>query len=196
MIVAAGSVTEFFREAVHDALQTRCVEAPGGVTNYLVAVLSDYAHPDERTEQALGRPLAFQLDEALHTVDLAERFERLRSLGDNVLYCSSFFSDHFESKGVDQSYLVSIGTRAYDGAGAMLGPTQPEVSIFPQLASRFSQFVDVLTEVADATSTMGLATSHSVLKVYERWRKTGSARLAKALSSQGILPGRKVEGIQ
>jgi hypothetical protein len=94
-IVAARSVSLFFSEVVVDALRVQRVEATEGATRYLVGLLTDYAHPDVRADQTLDRPLTLLLDEAVHVADPAERFERLRTLGDGVLYGCGFFGDHF-----------------------------------------------------------------------------------------------------
>jgi hypothetical protein len=197
-ILAADSVTGFFQEVVEDAMKSRRVEAGDGVTSYLVALLSDYAHPDTRAGEALVRPVAFLLNEALHTPEPAERFERLRSLGDGVLYACGFFGDHFEARGVDQRYLFGVGTRAYGAAGSMLHARDEgdEDDLFLKLARDFAVLVDVLTEVADSTIAMSSATSKGVLKVYERWLRTGSDRLAHALTSHGLLPTRGPKGLQ
>jgi hypothetical protein len=205
-IVAADSVSGFFQEVVEDAMKSRRVEVTGGATSYLVALLADYAHPDARTGATLNRPLAFLLDEALRTPEPAERFERLRSLGDGVLYACGFFGDHFEARGVEQRYLFGIGSCAYDAAGSMLrkAPAAPaeepnaETDLFGELAGKFGVFVDVLVDVADSTIAMGTAASGAkgLLKVYERWLKTGSDRLAGALATQGLMPTRGVKGLQ
>jgi hypothetical protein len=204
-IVAAESMSGFFLEVVEDALKSRRVEATGSTTSYLVALLTDYAHPGSRAGEALARPLAFLLHEAVGHPDPAERFERLRSLGDGVLYSCGFFGDHFEARGVDQRYLFGIGATAYGTASAMLlrstpdtsslRADEPPVDIFGDLAQRFGAFVDVLTDVADSTITMGTADAKSLLKVYERWLKTGSDRLAQTLTSHGLVPTRGVKGV-
>src|SRR5580658_2741190 len=119
-IVATGSVSEFFMEVVGEAIKARRVEATDGATSYLVCLLSDYAKPDERAEEPLERPLSFLLDEALHTVEVGERFDRLRTLGDGVLYVCGFFGEHLDARGVDHGYVMSIGTTAYGAASSML----------------------------------------------------------------------------
>src|SRR5262249_33122040 len=81
-IVPAESVTGFLHEVVGDAMKARRVDATGGAQTYLVSLLADFAKPDSRAEQTLDRPLAFLLDEALHTPLPAERFDKLRVLGD------------------------------------------------------------------------------------------------------------------
>ena len=193
-IIAADSVSGFFEEVVLDAIKSRHVEATGGATSYLVGLLADYAHPDPRAGEALARPLAFLLDEALHTPEPAERFERLRTLGDAVLYSCGFFGDHFEARGLDQRYLFGIGTTAYGGAGAMLQASKD--GLFAELAAKFGVFVDVLTDVADSTTAMGAGTPQTLLKVYERWLKTGSDKLAHALTQHGLVPVRGPKGAQ
>ena len=200
-IVAAGSVSEFFLEVVEDAIKARRVEATDGATSYLVCLLSDYAKPDVRAEEPLERPLAFLLDEALHTVEPGPRFDRLRALGDGVLYACGFFGEHFEARGVATTYVMGIGTTAYGAASSMLrvpsagADEGTALDIYGELSSKFSAFVDVLSEVADATSACSAASSKQVLKLYERWLKTGSDRLAQALGAHGLVPGRGGKGV-
>ena len=196
-ILPASSVSGFFGEVVEDAMKARRVEATDGATRYLVALLADYAHPREEAEDALDRPLTLLLDEALHAMDPAERFQRLRVIGDGVLYGCGFFGDHFEARGVDPKYLHGLGTRAYGAASSMLRIGQDEAGpdLFGELAQKFEVFVEVVAEVADATIAMGTASSKGLLRVYERWLKTGSERLASALTSRGVMPTRGAKGI-
>jgi hypothetical protein len=193
-IVATGSVTEFFLEVVGDAIKARKVEATDGAQSYLVSVLAEYTRPDERAEGPLAKPLAFLLDEALHTAEAGERFDRLRALGDGVLYACGFFGEHFEARGVDAGYVMGIGTAAYGAAGSMLrsapGSESRPLDLFGELATKFGEFVDVLADVADVTGAQGAATSKQVLKLYERWLKTGNDRLAQVLGAHGFVPTR------
>jgi hypothetical protein len=194
-IVATVSVADFFGEVVEDAMKARGVKASEGATSYVVALLAELAKPGSPIERTLDRPLTLLLDEALHTPELADRFEKLRTLGDGVLYSSGFFADHFEARGVDAKYVISIGRTAYENAGSLLrsGGEKDEaggIDIFGELASDFTGFVAVLTEVANATVAKGVATSRGVLKLYERWLKTRNDRLGEALASQGFVAPR------
>jgi hypothetical protein len=142
--------------------------------------------------------LTLLLDEAVHVADPAERFERLRTLGDGVLYGCGFFGDHFEARGVDPRYLRGLGTRAYGAAGSILrrGPeSQTAPDLFAELALNFDAFVGVFSDVADATVAMGIEDSRGLVKAYERWLKTGSDRLASALTSRGLMPTRGGRGV-
>jgi hypothetical protein len=198
-ILAAQSVSHFFLEVVEDALRLQRVEATDGARRYLVALLADYAHPDPRAGETLERPLTLLFDEALRAADRAERFERLRSIGDGVLYGCGFFGDHFEARGVASGYLHGLGTRAYGEASSMLRTGRDETSggkdLFRELADNFDAFVNVVADVADATVATGMETSRGLLKVYERWLKTGSERLASALTSHGVMPTRGSRGV-
>ena len=115
-----------------------------------------------------------------------------------MLYGCGFFGDHFEARGVDPKYLHGLGTRAYEAAGSMLGAPAARrgerPDLFGELADKFDGFVDVLADVADATIAMGTESSRGLLKVYERWLKTGSERLASALTARGVVPTRGTQG--
>lgn len=193
-IVAAQSVASFFHEAVEDSIKAQWVDATEGATRYLVALLADYAHPDPRAGEALDRPLTLLFDEALRASDAGERFERLRTLGDGVLYGCGFFGDHFESRGVDPKYLQGLGTRAYGAASGILRSGPEGCDLFRELSEKFGVFVGVLADVADATVAMGADSTRGLLKAYERWLKTGSERLAGVLASRGVVPTRGPRG--
>src|SRR5687768_3102961 len=122
-IVATASVADFFEEVVSDAMKSGAVNASGGAPSYVVQPLAELATPGSPVERTLDRPLTLLLDEALHTNELADRFEKLRTLGDGVLYSSGFFADHFEARGVDTKYLIGIGQTAYQNAGSLLVPS-------------------------------------------------------------------------
>jgi hypothetical protein len=190
-IVAAENIATFFDEVLEDALKARKVDASQSATQYLVGVLADYAHPEGG--QMLGRPLALALQEALVTNVPAERFERLRQLGDAVLYASGFFAEHFAARGLETRYVFSIGMRAYGSAGAMLVTGSSTTHLFEELANRFDEFSSVFSEVAERTLSHN--TSRDLVKLYERWLKTGSETVADALVGQGIFPTR-VKGVQ
>ncbi len=194
-IVPAVSVDDFFEEVVEDAMKSRGLKASEGATAYVIALLAELAKPGSPVERTLERPLTLLLDEALHTSARGDRFEKLRTLGDGVLYSSGFFADHFEARGVDTNYVMSIGRTAYENAGSLLrtGSEKKDegaLDIFAELAKDFGAFVSVLSEVANATVAKSVATSRGVLKLYERWLKTRNERLGEALASQGFVAPR------
>lgn len=179
---------------MEEALVEQGVETTEPTAHYLVALLTDFAHPDKLASESMDRPLPFLLDEALSAMG-HERFERLRSLGDTVLYTTGFFSDHLEVRGVAFSYVSAVGARAYDGAASMLGrASQPEATaptLFRELAENFERFARVLSTLAEGlmvTSAQG--SDRAVLRLYERWLRSGSSHLAAALAARGVAPVR------
>ena len=81
---------------------------------------------------------------------------------------------------------IVIGGRAYASLGAIdhaLSPT------FAELSAKFGEFVDVLADVSDHTS---LAGKQDVLRIYERWVRTGSRRDGDLLVERGVVPNRAI----
>jgi hypothetical protein len=190
-IVPVVTVDGFFLEVVGAAIKARKVEASGSTSSYLVSLLADYTRPGGSAERTLDQPLTLLLDEALRTADLGERFDRLRTLGDGVLYGMGFFSEHFESRGVSPDYLAQIGKRAYSAARSLLSPSSTSLDastdVFGELAYNFKAYAGVMAEVADTTVAFGAKSPKGILKAYERWLKTGSDSLAEALRGHGFM---------
>jgi hypothetical protein len=195
----SGDVRGYFAELVVEAAEERRVEANPAVTTYLATLLADYAHPGSFIRDALDRPFTLLLAEALDSAG-SERFERLRALGDGVLYVRGFFSEHLETRGVELRYVSSVGARAYDGAANMLrrggGDPSSAPDLFGELAERFDAFVALVSGVSDRiVAQSGAGTDGGVLKLYERWLRTGSSELAAALGQHGLVPVRPVTGL-
>ena len=214
-IAISPNMSDYFHEVVVEAIRSRRVDASQAAAGYLVGLLCEYAHPDEEAESALNRPLTFLLREA-QEAPAAERFRRLRALGDGVLYAVGFFAGHIEQSGVDRSYVLNVGSTAYDQAAAMLrvgraAPSraagdpllgrrgdreaQAPPDVLGELAEKFERFADVLSAVSDGTLACGARDGRSVLKLYERWLRTGSARLAEELGTHGLVPTRGSGGV-
>jgi hypothetical protein len=120
----------------------------------------------------------------------AERFNRLRAVGDEALFVSGFFADHLSQRGLELSYASDLGSVAYDAAAQFLrrlhASSAPDV--FSELARKFGMFVELLQVVADSIQAQSARSQSSLLELYERWRRSGSARLGEALVQRGIMP--------
>ncbi|HLM74703.1 MAG TPA: hypothetical protein VK459_18475 [Polyangiaceae bacterium] len=196
-IAIAPSMSEYFQEVVQDAMRVRNIEATRAASTYLVSLLCEFAHPDEEAESPFKKPLTFLLHDALEATG-PERFRRLRTLGDGVLYGLGFFGSHIEMKGIDRGYVVDVGTSAYIQAAAMLRKKRANeplgADVLAELSSNFERFVQVLADVAEGTLASAVSDGRSLVKLYERWLKTGSSRLAGELATRGILPHRSPSG--
>ena len=79
---------------------------------YLAGLLADYAKPERLDAESAGATAdAAARTKPLHAAG-RERFERLRSLGDGVLYTSGFFAEHLSTRGVELRYVRTLGLRA------------------------------------------------------------------------------------
>jgi len=193
-IALAPDLSQFFREVISDAIRARQVDASDAAESYLVGILCDFSHPDEEAGETFRKPLTFLLRDAMEASG-AERFRRLRTLGDHVLYALGFFGGHIELRGIDRGYVVTVGSSAYQHAAAMLRSKAQPTDLLSELAIKFERFADVLHDVAEGTLVCAPQNERAVVKLYERWLKTGSSRLASELSARGILPNRGAGGL-
>jgi hypothetical protein len=189
-------MSEYFQEVVTEVVQARSLDASESAVSYLVGVLCDFAHPDPTVESTLSQPLTFLLRDALETTG-RERFRRLRALGDGVLYGAGFFGGHIETRGADRSYVLTVGSTAYGAASAMMrrNPQVGGPDVLGELAEKFDRFVGVLADVADGVLARGAGDERTIVKLYERWLRTGSTRLAEELGTLGIVPSRAPSGL-
>jgi hypothetical protein len=66
--------------------------------------------------------------------------------------------------------------------------------VLGELSSKFDRVADVLADVAEGTLALGAYDDRTVLKLYDRWLKTGSSRLAGELAQRGLLPSKGARG--
>jgi hypothetical protein len=186
-------VQSFFRGEVESALDEGGFRVTDPSVDYVSALLTDYLRPDPRTDAALRESLTLLFGAALES-EGPERFERFRCLGDGVLYFSGFFGDNLKRRGVKLDYVGSLGARAYDGAANLLSGRAVARDVFRELASKFSTFVALVSNVANTIQARNARTDESVLRLYERWARGGSQRLADELLRRGVTPVRGPTG--
>jgi hypothetical protein len=185
-LVRDETPVEFFREQLAKAMEHQRIETSAFTEYYLVNLLAGCVRGDGLPAAEPGfdeMPLALLYVEALKA-SRPERARLLRAMGDTALFMSGFFASSLDNKLVDSDYYHAMGGHAYSRLSREerlpYGP-----SVFSELAERFSDFADVFSEVGEASH---LTTNHSVVKLYERWRATGSRRAARLLAERGIAP--------
>lgn len=180
------SPAEYFRELVESALHRQHVQATDLTEYYLVNLLCRYVRLDGSEAGESAQPLAIRLVRALESGGSEQR-ERLRRLADFSLFMSGFFSDSFARRVVDVDYYKSMGEYAY----ASLSRREDDdfADVFAELARKFVGFMDVLADVSERTT---LKSSHDVLRLYEKWLRTGSPRDGQRLVERGILPNQSI----
>lgn len=180
-----GDLRAWFRERLAEALDRRGLAVSATTRVYVVELLHGFA--TEPATESLARPLALQLADAAEATG-AEKIRRLRVLGDAALYLAGFFSDHLERRGVTRRYTVTMGEQAYASAGALAAYSPSEAvrrQAYAELADTFDGFVQTLDDVREMTT---LRTPQDIVKLYDRWRRTRSPRLAERLREEGVFP--------
>ena len=176
------SAIEYFKELVEHALTKQRLATQELTAFYVVQLLASFAERPAVTDHDDSAPLAFQLAQALESGGMQRRAS-LKQIGDLSLFTSGFFSDSLRTKLVDVDYYVSIGGWAYSALSRIESDTFSPV--FAELGEKFVGFVDVLSEVSERTSC---SSNLDLLRLYEKWLKTGSPRSGQLLVERGVVP--------
>ena len=178
---------EYFKDLIQSALTRQQLRTTELTSYYLVDLLCRFVRPDQRIPfNDTGAPLALRLARALESGGMEQR-ARLRNLGDFSLFTSGYFPDSLRRQVVDVDYYVSMGEYAYSS----LGQREEEAfgEVFLELGRKFVDYMDVLAEVSERT---GGSSPSDVLRLYEKWLRTGSLRDGQRLAERGLPPNRSI----
>ena len=184
-LVREQTPVEYFKELVESAMARQHLQAADLTEYYLVNLLCQYVRLDARADEH-SEPLAFRLARALETGGSEQR-ARLRSVGDFSLFMSGFFPDSVIFRSVDVDYYKSMGEYAYGSLSR--SDYDGFAEVFGELARKFVGFTDVLADISERTA---LTSTADVLRLYEKWLRTGSARDGQRLLERGILPNESI----
>lgn len=188
-LALSADLGAYFREPVTLAMRDADVHASNATESYLVQLLSDFAKPTVDSTSPLSQSVTLLFRDAMNESG-HERFKRLQHLGDGVLYAMGFFhGTHL--RGADQGYVAKIGSSAYGHAARMLRTGQGNAGgpdVLDELAQQFTRFVDVLRHVSDWVAAKSARDEESLLKLYDRYLKTGSSVLRDELTERGLIP--------
>ncbi len=191
-VLTLKSPQEFFKDLLAGAVRTQKVPLGEMTEYYLVNLLAKFMDAEalfaRNAEGHLEQePLALMLARALEG-DREQRANELRRLGDNSLYVAGFFGDSLARKVVDVDYYIAMGGTAY-GALAQMTRERPTGgafgSLYEELCTKFTAIVDLFAEISERVA---VSSNQGVVRLYERWIKTGSERLSRVLAEQGVIP--------
>ncbi len=169
----------YFQDLVADGMKKRGVKAVPHVATYLRDLLVHYLE----AKNLKCDTLAVMLLKAQNSDSLQERSEIYKRLGDTSLYISGFFGDSLNRKIVDIDYYVQMGGTAYSSLAA--GTHEDLLAfVYRDFADRFMEFVDVLAHISQEVFVQG---NQSVLRLYERYLRTGSALARDKLIEMGVM---------
>jgi hypothetical protein len=175
---------EFFKEQVEAACDRQHLRPQPLTSYYVVSLLAEFIDAGRASaSNAIGssEPLAVKLLRAINSGGTSQKLG-LKQVGDASLFVSGFFSDSLRKSLVDVDYYVSLGGYAYRSLGSTDDTLSP---IFAELSEKFVAFVDVLSDVSARTS---LTNDADLLRLYEKWARTGSRRNGDLLAENGIVP--------
>ncbi|MBI4209463.1 MAG: hypothetical protein HY538_07145 [Deltaproteobacteria bacterium] len=177
---------EYFGGLVTQALQSQKAQTLPVVKQYIISLLLDYSRTENLYPKDQEEALAFRWLHAL-TAEFGERVKSLKQMGDFTLFVAGFFPDSLSRKLIDVDYYMALGGKAYGCLSQIFTHYHPMKTdeLFGDLSHRFSLFVDVLSEVSERSS---ISTDTGLLRLYERWIRTRSERLARMLSDRGVIP--------
>jgi len=188
-VLAVSSLREYFHGALRQALTHQRVAVEAQTEQYVVNLLTIFARSKQLFEQTPDgvrlRPLVQMLSDALEAPTVVERERHLQRLGDVSLFISGFFAHGFARKLIDIDYHIAMGGRAYGtlADGLARGRRQVLSRVFGELAVKFQPIVDALGEISDAARRYSQT---DILRLYEIWLKTGSARARGLLRQLGV----------
>ena len=160
-LVAVSSLREFFRDAFHEATEHQHLDIEEQSEQYVVNLLTMFSRADALYEKT---PDGLRIRPLAHM--LAEALEapsaqaRQRAL-QRLAYSS--LADSMQSSASGRSIAAT----------------------YAELSAKFQGLVDALNEVSEMSY---VHTDADILRLYEIWMKTGSARAHGLLNRLGVQP--------
>jgi hypothetical protein len=190
-VLPVANLREFFKDSLHGALVKQHLSVEDQTEHYVVNLLTLFARSEALYDNtSLGlrlRPLVAILGEALEANVDAERNRALQRLGDVSLFVAGFFAHSFATKLIDIDYAIAMGGQAYAALAEANSRGRLRVlgAVFAELAEKFQPMVDALNELSESAYSH---TDRDILRLYEIWLKTGSARSYQLLKRLGVDP--------
>lgn len=184
-LVRGESPIEFFKEQVEGAMERQHLKTSEWTAYYVVNLLAGFVVADRGDARLDDEPLGVRWIKALHTDGPAQR-QALKHVGDASLFLVGFFADSLNRRLVDVDYYSSLGGSAYARLAAVEDDAFADV--FGEMAEKFTPLADVLAEISDRAA---IGSNRDLLRLYERWMRTGSSRSGTLLVERGFVPGQR-----
>ncbi|MCX7675059.1 MAG: hypothetical protein N2Z70_04425 [Bdellovibrionaceae bacterium] len=181
-ILVSASFREYFQKTLDQAEEVLKKNMLPAIRDYLIDVLE--FHSDTRNAFPSHEvTLAEAWLRAQNSEEVQEKMERLKLLGDRSLYISGYFGDSLQRKLVDIDYYAQMGALAFEEL-AILTRVETHSHVYSVLSKRFMDWVEILAYVA---SQSDLNSNTGVLRLYERYLKTGSDMAYQQLVERGVV---------
>ncbi len=190
LIAISPNLGTFFSEQVTEVARKQGLKVEAPVVNYLGSLLERFSktqnflatNPEGKKE--FRRLTLIWAESATATPN--DKYFLLTQLGDIALFTSGFFAERIPKSAVDLDFYMAMGEQAYEQAGQIRESIQSEraLNVFFELSKSFPNFTEVLAEISEQSL---LANEKDLLRLYEKWLKSGSARISRMLNEVGII---------
>ena len=182
VLTAADNLFDYFHAKVQDAHADAPVDLAEDTLLYLARLLTEQARTDR---PRLPEDTLAELFGRASNAPPSEQIAAYRELGDRSLYLLGCFSESLEGRIVGPSYYRDMGAAAYWRVDRVVerwfrsafGP------VFRELAVCFPGCVELLDLVR---SRHDEEHPDALMRLFTKWRETGSPELARRLRGLGI----------
>ena len=189
-LTTSKDLREFFFKKIQEAIFQQQAELSGEVEMYLVNILNYFSKSEnlfqlDKDGKIEYRPLALMLYDAVFA-DPDEKFNHLKSLGDTALFHAGVFYDGLYNDVVDVEYYINMGGAAYRSlANISTHQSLPVADMYHQMSLQFPTLVELLNLSCEKETRL---TDKDLLKLLDRYLKTGSKKAQEILKEEGIIP--------
>lgn len=185
------SPEQYFSESLKEAFEKRKTKTSPHIETYLIHLLKSYL--DSRNLFASQQAVLGENEKPPET--LAEMYlvamnlesprnrELMKIMADRSLYMAGFFGDSLQRKLIDVDYYMEMGSVAYHNLAQWTREDQLSY-VYKTFSCRFSDFVDVLSYMSEKAS---IQADQNILRLYEKYVKTGSEFAREKLNAMGIV---------
>ena len=114
MLLSAGNLRDYFREALGNAMGEATVHLTPKCQLYLVNLLSEFSRAENVFSGTdYGENPTLVLMPSAQEAEPGEAVRLYKHLGDSSLYLSGFFTESVEGRAVSHEYYRSMGESAY-----------------------------------------------------------------------------------
>lgn len=189
-LARSESLFAFFHDSVEAAVERRGKPVSEGSVYYLTSLLVERGRVRPEDVRPDGPTLA-ELHLAAMSAPPARAVATYREIGDRTLYMTGFFRRSLTRRLVSVDYYRDMGAAAYRRLAGLLrlpGGEGGLDDVFGELGRQFALCSDLLQEVRDDLRAEEAASEAEILRLYEEWLETGSARVAARLRELGVIP--------
>ena len=180
---------QHFSEVVQEACKIRHIKTPPAVEIYLVQLLGHYLDSrnlhqplqDDSTEKP-PETFAEMYLTAINSEN-PKNTKLMRIVADRSLYLTGFFADSLQRKTVDIDYFMEIGSAAYSNLHSWTRDDGLS-DVYHTFSTRFNDFVEVLNYISEKSMVQA---DQNVLRLYDRYLKTGSELAREKLTELGVV---------